>query len=147
MSTEPREVLERAAELCEGMASAYPVDVFPEPLGKTTGRSAAQVMRDVAAPQFTAAASLIRDALASLVPAAPSEGLVVSFIDPGHLALWLEDGEIAGRVEMDEGITADGMIRVWRNDDGVPMVDVSEVLSDDMFSRTPLGNVRRIEVL
>ena len=73
--------------------------------------------------------------------------LTVWFLDPDHLALWLEDGEIAGTITMDEGLTATGMLRVWRNDDGVPMLDVNGVLDGDMFSRTALANVQRIEIL
>jgi hypothetical protein len=59
--------------------------------------------------------------------------LIVRFLDPAHLALWIEDGEIAGTITMDEGLRETGMLRMWRNDDGLPFIDVYEVVGDDLL--------------
>ncbi len=72
--------------------------------------------------------------------------LTVTVVVPDHLALWVEDGEVAGTVTMDEGLTATGMLRFWRNDSGVPMIDVYGVLDDSLISRTPVDNVGGIVI-
>lgn len=81
-----------------------------------------------------------------------SDPLLCEFLNPRHLMLLIEDGEIAGTLTFrdeendDEEVT--GMIRFWRNHLDDPMVEVTETLDPDhVLIGTPIENVVKVRVL